>query len=124
MFDSPFDFLSLVIAIVAFAFARKAFNQVAMLRARLDAMEAMSLQARPGSPPLTPLREEQILAPGVAAQQPAAVADAKPEAPATEEQTAASTASTGGSAAPRLFRNQSPASRNASAPAGWSGSVA
>ena len=36
MFDSPFDFFSLVIAIVAFIFARKAFNQAAQLRARID----------------------------------------------------------------------------------------
>ena len=36
-----FDFFSLVIAIVALIFARKAFNQVAALRARLDAMEAV-----------------------------------------------------------------------------------
>jgi len=35
-------------------FARKAFNQSAMLRARLDALEATGLQARPGPPPLTP----------------------------------------------------------------------
>ena len=32
MFDAPFDFLALVIAIVALAFARKAMNQVAELR--------------------------------------------------------------------------------------------
>ena len=55
MFDIPFDFFSLVIAIIAFIFARKAFNQAAMLRARLDAIEAT--QARPGQPPLTPLQE-------------------------------------------------------------------
>jgi len=34
-------------------FARKAFNQAALLRARLDAIEAAGLQARPGPPPLT-----------------------------------------------------------------------
>ena len=33
MFDLPFDFFALLIAIVAFIFARKAFNQSAMLRA-------------------------------------------------------------------------------------------
>ena len=37
MFDLPFDFFSLAIAIVALIVARKAFNQVAVLRARLDA---------------------------------------------------------------------------------------
>ncbi len=35
-----FEFFTLVIAIVAFIFARKAFNQVDMLRARLEAFEA------------------------------------------------------------------------------------
>ena len=38
MFDTPFDFFALVIAIVAFIFARKAFNQSTALRARLDAI--------------------------------------------------------------------------------------
>ena len=33
MFDSPFDLFALLIAIVAFLFARKAFNQAATLRA-------------------------------------------------------------------------------------------
>ena len=32
MFDSPFDFLAIAIAVVALAFARKAMNQVAELR--------------------------------------------------------------------------------------------
>ena len=41
MFDLPFDFLSLAAAIVALIFARKALNQVAVLRARLDSMEAL-----------------------------------------------------------------------------------
>ena len=50
MFDSPFDFFSLVIAIVALIFARKAFNQAAMLRARLDALEASALSAVASKP--------------------------------------------------------------------------
>src|SRR5882762_5517183 len=72
MFDLPFDFFALLIAIVAFIFARKAFNQSAMLRARLDAIEAAGLQARPGPPPLT-LREQTLAtsSPGIAAEQPA-----------------------------------------------------
>ena len=57
MFDSPFEFFSLLIAIVAFIVARKALNQAAMLRARLDAMDAAAWQARPVTPPLTPLRD-------------------------------------------------------------------
>src|ERR1700738_535877 len=52
MFDSPFDFFSLVIAIVAFIFARKAFNQVAVLRARLDAIEAPAAASAAVPPPL------------------------------------------------------------------------
>jgi hypothetical protein len=60
MFDLPFDFVSLLIAAVAFIFARKAFNQAAALRARLDAIEAEGLRARPGPPPLQEL--EQTLA--------------------------------------------------------------
>src|ERR1035437_4318308 len=104
MFDSPFDFFSLLIAIVAFIFARKAFNQAAMLRARLDAIEATAWQARPITPPpLTPLQElEQALAassPGVAAGQPAAVADAGAVPPFAGDQTAAPTAAAGGTAA-------------------------
>jgi uncharacterized membrane protein len=98
MFDSPFDFFALVIAIVAFIFARKAFNQAAMLRARLDAIEATGLPARPGPPPLEAL--EQTLAassPGVAAEQPATVANAEPVAPFAEDQTAAPKSAVGGS---------------------------
>ena len=85
MFDLPFDFFSLVIAIVAFIFARKAFNQVAILRARLEAIESTGLQARPGPRPLAPLQElEPTLAassPGVAAEQPATAGDTETIAP-------------------------------------------
>ena len=45
MFDSPIDFFAFVIAIAALIFANKAFNQVAALRARLDAMEALAALA-------------------------------------------------------------------------------
>jgi uncharacterized membrane protein len=58
MFDSPFDFFSLVIAIAAFIFARKAFNQTAALRARLDLMEtAASSAATRAMPPPLPAQE-------------------------------------------------------------------
>jgi uncharacterized membrane protein len=101
MFDLPFDFFALVIAVVAFIFARKAFNQAAMLRARLDAIEATGLQARPGPPPLTPREAfEQTQAtssPGVAPEQPAA--DAESVAPVAEDQTAAPTGTVGGATA-------------------------
>src|SRR5450759_4115136 len=87
MFDSPSDFFALVIAIVAFIFARKAFNQVAALRARLDAIESAPILAKPVPvpPPLTPLQElEQTLAtssPPTAPGQSATDADAEPVAP-------------------------------------------
>jgi len=100
MFDLPFDFFALLIAIVAFIFARKAFNQSAMLRARLDALEATGLQARPGPPPLTP--REQTLAtssPGIAAEQPAAAADAGATAPVAEDKTAEPTDTVGSATA-------------------------
>jgi len=75
MFDSPLDFFSLLIAIVALIVARKAFNQVAGLRARLDSIATVSAATPPTAPPPTPLQElEQTLAttsPGIAAEQPA-----------------------------------------------------
>ena len=83
------DFLSLMMALVALIVARKAFNQVGVLRARLEAMEATPLQARPvqtrpGPPPLPPHDElEQaplVGAPSVAAEQPAAIGDTEPVA--------------------------------------------
>jgi uncharacterized membrane protein len=100
MFDSPFDYFALLIAVVAFIFARKALNQAATLRARLDAVEAAA-QARPLRPPLTPQELEQTLAassPGIAAEQPPAVA-AEPVAPVAEDRPAAPSAATGGPAA-------------------------
>ena len=129
------DLFALVMALVALIAAFKAFNQVAVLRARLEAMEANPLQARPvqtwpGPPPL-PLHEELeqapvVGAPGVAAEQQVAIDDAEPAAPPAADQdttpndTVDSTAAT---RPPRRCRNPPPASKNASAPAGWSGSV-
>jgi uncharacterized membrane protein len=52
MFDSPYDFFSLMIAIVALVFARKALNQVAVLRTRLDAIEAAAGASAAVPPPL------------------------------------------------------------------------
>ncbi len=76
-----FDFLTLVIAVVALIVARKTFNQAAVLRARLDAIEAAGLQARPGPPPLTALDElEQTLA----APSPPIAAEPPPTTAATE----------------------------------------
>ena len=42
MFDSPFDFIAIVIAIVAFIIARKAMNEVAALRAQLASLGYVS----------------------------------------------------------------------------------
>src|SRR5260370_29954098 len=103
-----FGFFSLLIAIVAFIFARKAFNQAAMLRARLDAIEATGLQARPGPPPLTP--REQTLAtssPGVAPEQPAVAAESI--APVAADPTAAPTdTARSAAAAPPPLRQPGP----------------
>jgi uncharacterized membrane protein len=64
-----FEFFALVIAIVAFIFARKAFNQVDALRARLDAIEAgaplVTTTAVPSSTPtyetpIVPLAADEI----------------------------------------------------------------
>ena len=74
------DFLSLVMALVALIAGFKAFNQVGVLRARLEALEATPSQARPVPPPLPPQDEREqapiVGAPGVAAEQPAAIGDA------------------------------------------------
>ena len=91
MFDLPFDFyslldfLALLIAFVAFKSARKAMNQVASLRARLDAIEAAGLQTRPVPPPLQAFeRTPATSSPGIAAEQPATPAAAEPIARAAE----------------------------------------
>jgi uncharacterized membrane protein len=56
-----FEFFTLVIAIVAFIFARKALNQIDALRARLDALEtAAPLVAATPVPPPVPAYETPI----------------------------------------------------------------
>jgi uncharacterized membrane protein len=83
----PFDFFSLVIAIAALIFARKAFNQAAALRARLDSMQtlASAAEARTERPPLAaqdspivPPAESEI---GTAAASEAAPPPLEPAAP-------------------------------------------
>jgi uncharacterized membrane protein len=58
-----FEFVALVIAIVAFIFARKALNQVDALRARLDVLEAAAprVAATPVAPPPVPAYETPIV---------------------------------------------------------------
>jgi uncharacterized membrane protein len=88
-----FEFFALLIALVAFLFARKALDQAAMLRARLDAIEAAAWQAKPLTPSPVPLEahEQSVAAasPGVAAAQPAVVPEAESLMPAAEDKTAA-----------------------------------
>ena len=62
MFNSPPDFFSLVIAIAALIFARKAYVDAGRLRARLDAMEALtSASAAPSPPPLPDFEQAPIV---------------------------------------------------------------
>ena len=89
-----FDFFALAVAVIALIVARKTFNQAAVLRARLDAIEAAGLQARPGPPPLAALEElEQTLAtssPDIAAERPAAAAETEQAPPLREAEPPAS----------------------------------
>jgi uncharacterized membrane protein len=95
-----FDFFSLLIAIVAFIFARKAFNQAAMLRARLEALEATGLQARSGPPPSKASEQPTATSsPGIAAEQQATVADAELVAPVADDKTGPPTETVGGATA-------------------------
>jgi uncharacterized membrane protein len=75
-----FELFSLLVAILALVVARKSFNQSAALRARLDAIEAAGMQARPGPPPLTPHppveRTPDASSPNIAAEHPT-IAEAK-----------------------------------------------
>ncbi|HKH01944.1 MAG TPA: DUF2339 domain-containing protein [Bradyrhizobium sp.] len=90
-----FDFFALLIAVVAFLFARKAFNQAAILRARLDAVEAKGFQPAPVSPSEALERAVPTSSPDLAAEHPAMQA-----APAAAEQSAAPQASAASPAAP------------------------
>src|SRR2546429_7877494 len=103
MFDLPFDFFALLIAVVAFIFARKAFNQADRLRARWDAIEATGRRGSPGPPPLTAFegieQTPAAAAQGIAAEQAEASAGAEPVAPAADEQDAAPNDADGATAA-------------------------
>jgi uncharacterized membrane protein len=102
MFDDPFVFFTLLIAIVALIFARKAMNEVAELRARLEAIQAApTAAAAPVPPPLTPFEAfEQTLPPasaGAASTPPPIIPDVEPVAPAAPADTSEQAA---GAAAP------------------------
>jgi uncharacterized membrane protein len=98
------DFLSLIMALIALIVASKAFNQVGVLRARLQALEATPSQARPGPPPLPPRGELEPApitgAPGVAAEQPPAIGDAEPAAPLAADMPAAASDDIGSTTTP------------------------
>jgi uncharacterized membrane protein len=59
-----FEFLALAVAVVALIIAIKAFNQIAMLRARLDALQAPAV----APPPIPPY--ESLITPPTAAEAP------------------------------------------------------
>ena len=92
MFDSPIDLITLVVAIAAFVFARKAQEQAARLRERLDALEATGVTpaVRSAPPPLQRFEQAPPSAP-TAAPEPAP-ATAEPETATPEVETAASAA--------------------------------
>ena len=101
MFDDPFVFFALVIAIVALIFARKAMNQVAELRQRLEAMQAApATAAAPVPPPLTPFEAfEQTLPPAAAGPTPPPIIpDVESVAPVAPSETSEQAA--GGAPAP------------------------
>jgi uncharacterized membrane protein len=97
MFEDPFVFFALVIAIVALIFARKAMNQVAELRQRVEALQAMpAAAAAPAPPPLSPLEAFEQTLPPVSAEArvapppiPVEIASAAPIAPAETQETTA-----------------------------------
>lgn len=81
-----FEFFSLVIALAAFIFARKAMNQVTALRARLEAIEAApAAVARAAPPPLPTQAFEQTpqppTAPSIAPEPPPLAPDVESIAP-------------------------------------------
>jgi uncharacterized membrane protein len=81
MFDSPIDLITLVIAVAAFAFARKAQEQVARLRERIETLEANGATptARPMPPPLPQFEPAPPSAPAAAPEPaPAMAAEAAP----------------------------------------------
>jgi uncharacterized membrane protein len=99
-----FDFFAMAIAVVALIVARKTFTQAAILRARLDALEATGFQARPAPPPLTARAESEptptTSSPNIAAEQPATVAGAEQAAAAGANEPAASNDGGGPTATP------------------------
>jgi uncharacterized membrane protein len=82
MFDWPFDWFSLVIAVGAFILALKAFTRTDSLQARLNALE--SAQAAAAARSITPLPVPPPLPPEIAATSPTASPGLAPEQPVTQ----------------------------------------
>ncbi len=78
MFDSPFDDIAMVIAIIAFLIAIKATSQATELRRRLSSLEAMFYAQRQVQPPPLMPAQEQAEAPAATTVEP------PPLAPETE----------------------------------------
>jgi uncharacterized membrane protein len=90
MFDSPPDFFSLIIAIAALIFARKAYVDAKRLGARLDAMEAATAPvATPAPPPLPKYEPAPATQPDLPAEPPAIPAEIAPAMSASGDSTAA-----------------------------------
>jgi uncharacterized membrane protein len=90
MFDSPPDFFSLIIAIAALIFARKAYVDAKRLRARLDAMEAATAPvAMPAPPPLPQYEPAPATQPDLPAEPPPIPAEIAPAMSASGDSTAA-----------------------------------
>ena len=98
MFEDPFVFIAIAIAVVALVFARKAMNEVAELRKRLETIQAAPATAAAAMPPpLTPFEAfEQTLPPvpsGITPTPPPIIPDAEPVAPIAASETAEQAAS-------------------------------
>lgn len=104
MFDNPFDFLAIAIAVIAFIVARKALDQIAVLRKRLEAIEAAGMAvARPVPPPLPSTQTfEQTPAPAAPkiVEPPPIVPDVESVAPAETTPAEAAQETAGGPSAP------------------------
>jgi hypothetical protein len=111
-FYSVLDYFSFAIAAAALLFARKALNQAKALRARLDRIEGSPIEASAMAP---------------AAATPAPPPLPVPEAPIAPSEAGEADIETTEQTAPRVeptpHPRPVPVSRNASAPAGWSGSA-
>jgi hypothetical protein len=90
----PLDWIALLVALAALIFARKTSGRLAALQARLDKLEAVRAVAAPIAADPAPLRRESVPA----------------RTPIRERRSCR-----------RPCRSRPPASRSASAPAGWSG---